>query len=166
MNSLPFQGIEMDIKETYSYFWIPCSHYITYGQTCRGQDSEEITLHKPIHSDTIYLVEVEYTTGNTFGRDDRIYRDCLVFFSIDDANLFMDKYCVHYQSLKYRVTSDPTRFLSDRKELLIRNHNAYTEYLTSLEDYFSSPIGTKLYLLEVVREPAKMPGLIRKGVCH
>jgi hypothetical protein len=156
----------MDVKETYSYFWVPNSHYITYGQTSRGQDTEEITLHKPIHTDTIYLVEIEYTTGNTFGRDERIYRDCVIFFSVEDAELFMNKYCVHYHSIKYHSTADSKEFVSERKKLLIKNHNAYAEYLTSLEDYFSSPIGTKLHLLEVVREPAKMPGLIRKGVCH
>lgn len=156
----------MNVKETYSYFWVPNSHYITYGQTCRGDYAEEITLNEPINSDTVYLVEIEYTTGNTFGRDDRIYRDCAIFSSVEDANLFMDNYCIHYQFLECHKREDSKKFFSERKELLMRNGNSYTECLTSLDDYFSSPIGTNLYLLEVVKEPSKMPGLIRKGACY
>ena len=156
----------MTVKETYSYFWVPDSHYITYGQTNRGDEAEEITLSEPISSDTTYLVEIEYNTGDSFGRDKRIYRDCVLFSSLEDANLFMDKYCIHYQFLEYRKITDSKKFFSERKELLQRNHSCYTEHVTSLDDYFSSHIGTKLYLLEVVKDPSKMIGLIRKGSCY
>jgi len=152
-------------RETYSYFWVPGSHYITYAQTNLGDVAEEITLSEPINTETTYLVEIEYTTGNTFGRDKRIYRDCAIFSSLDDANLFMDKYCIHYHFLKYRNINDPKKFSLEKKELLQKNHNFSGGYFTSLEDYFSSPVGTNLYLLKVVKDPSKMAGLIRKGSC-